>query len=95
MEVSAHQAPRVQTPAEHVHDPIGQQTEAIAVDVVVVDLDSASSACGDVEDALLREVRSGDARHVGSTVAGAQRGIQAAAREVTLSLQGLSPGPVG
>jgi hypothetical protein len=85
----------MQAPAERVHDLVGQQSETIAVKVVVVDLDSARAACGDVEDAFLRQMRSGDARHDESTVAGAERGIQAAAREVTLSLQGLSPERVG
>jgi hypothetical protein len=69
VEVRAHQAPGVNAPCEGPRDAPEEKPKALAVDVVEDDVSSRDAARGDVEDAVVREVRSGEAGHVKSTVA--------------------------
>jgi hypothetical protein len=51
-------------PVEPVHDPLEEASEALPVEVVVEDRDPAGAPGGDVEDAVLGEICSGDPWHV-------------------------------
>src|SRR5262249_18865995 len=63
VEMRTHQAPGMDLPPEHLRDTTLEKPEPVAVEVVEKTIGTADTAGRDVEDAIFREVRSGNARH--------------------------------
>jgi len=63
MEMRAHQTPRVQPPVEPRGDAPQHHAKPVAVELIEEDEAAGNTACCDVEDAVLRELRSSQAWH--------------------------------